>query len=829
MATPLTGLTEQEVVQRQAQGLGNQAAIPTSRSYAQILRENVFTFINNVLFALGAALVLLGRPSDALVSVGVIFINVIVSVVQEIRAKRTLDKIALVTRPTATVIRDGQEKIVDPSALVVGDLCVVRPGDQVVVDGVVVGDGKMDVDESLLTGESDHIPKMAGNEVFSGSFCVTGSAVYEAQKVGVNSLANQLTTSARAFRRVLTPLQQEINLSVRVILIVAVYFEMLLVINGILNRIPVVDSVKIAVVIAGLIPNGLFLAIALAYAMGAVRIAGKGALVQQSNAVESLSNVDTLCLDKTGTLTSNRIAFEELVALDGNEDELRSLLGDFAASGTTTNRTAGAIAAACPGQKRQIKKEVPFSSEWKWSGVVFDDPQRSGTYVLGAPEILQVFLDESIDVTKWVQSRAEKGMRVVLFTRVPEEFDIVNGEGKPSLPGGLKPLGLVSLSDELRPEAKNTLKAFQDAGVKLKIISGDNPKTVAALARQAGLGPDFKTVSGLDLVDKSPQELEAIADETTVFGRITPQQKQQLVRALKARGHYVAMIGDGVNDVLSLKQSNLGIAMQSGSQAARGVADIILLNDSFKALPPAVSEGQRIINGMQDILKLFMTRVLYSALLIVSTGFIGGFPFSPKHNSLLTFIAVGVPTLALAAWARPGPVKHGSLIRRLLHFVLPATLTLSVFGLGIYLLYLVPNTDTIGNMNPGLHPFQTSPQALLTAQTALTIFSILCGLFLVVFVEPPSKRWVGGDAFSGDLRPSILAIFLTVMLLVVSVVPSIGGFFDLIPLNALDYLILFLLACLWAFLVRWMWRSRVLDRFLQADFEADELLEKDAS
>jgi len=250
MATPLTGLTDQEGVQRQALGLGNQAAIPTSRSYAQILRENVFTFINNVLFALGAALVLLGRPSDALVSVGVIFINVIVSVVQEIRAKRTLDKIALVTRPTATVIRDGQEKIVDPSALVVGDLCVVRPGDQVVVDGVVVGDGKMDVDESLLTGESDHIPKMAGNEVFSGSFCVTGSAVYEAQKVGVNSLANQLTTSARAFRRVLTPLQQEINLSVRVILIVAVYFEMLLVINGILNRIPVVDSVKIAVVIA---------------------------------------------------------------------------------------------------------------------------------------------------------------------------------------------------------------------------------------------------------------------------------------------------------------------------------------------------------------------------------------------------------------------------------------------------------------------------------------------------------------------------------------------------------------------------------------------------
>jgi cation-transporting ATPase E len=354
------GLSDSEVARRRDAGQGNNVRLETSRSYAQILRENLFTFINLVLFGIGLVLVLLGLYTDAMMSVGIVMLNVVIGIIQEMKAKRTLDKIALLTRPKATVLRDGQEKVIDPTEVVLGDILIARPGDQIVVDGVVVGDGKIDVDESLLTGESDLIPKKAGDEVYSGSFCVNGSASYEATKVGLDSVANKLTSGARAFRQIKTPLQTDVDLIIRVLVLIAVQLGILFGMATLVASLPATESARIAAVVTGLIPNGLFFMISIAYAMGAVRMAGSGALIQQSNAVESMSNVNVLCLDKTGTLTANRIHFTEVDALGGDEAELRRILGIYAACVTASNRTSEALGAGCPGERREFVEEIPF-------------------------------------------------------------------------------------------------------------------------------------------------------------------------------------------------------------------------------------------------------------------------------------------------------------------------------------------------------------------------------------------------------------------------------------------------------------------------------------
>lgn len=805
------GLSESDAVSRRARGQGNVFSHGTSRTYAEILRSNVFTLINAVLFGLGIALVVLGRWSDAAVSVGVVAVNLLVGLVQEVRAKRALDRIALLTRPTATVLRDGVARTVDPSEVVLADVLQLRPGDQVVVDGLVVGDGRMDVDESLLTGESDLIPKATGDALYSGSFCVSGSALYEASAVGSESFAGRVTAGARAFRRVYTPLQQEINRAVRLILVLASVMELLLVVAALVERMPVVEGIKISVVIAGLVPNGLFLAIALAYGMGAIRIARRGALVQQANAIESLSNVDVLCLDKTGTLTTNRIQFHAAYPFAIEQPELRRLLGEFAASGSAGNRSSEAIVAACGGQPRRVLSEVVFSSARKWSALVVDDePALRGTFVLGAPEMLASYVRPEDDLAAQAGEWMARGLRVMLFAYRPDAVPLCDSSGEPRLPQGLRPLGLVCLSDELRTEAKTTLAGFAAAGIRLKIISGDNPGTVLALAAQAGLPADSLTVSGLDLTTLDDEGLGQVAEEATIFGRVTPSQKEGLIKALRERGHYVAMVGDGVNDVLSLKEANLGIALHSGSQAARAVADLVLLGDRLDVLPEACQEGQRIVNGMLDILKLFLTRILYVAVLIAAVAAVqAGFPLSPKHSALLSLFSVGLPTLALAAWARPGALR-GSLLRPVFRFAIPAAATLAVVGFAVYTGYFLVGMQAAANA--GLDRLAAREAAQVLARSALTVISVLCGLLLIVFVEPPTPAWTGGDVLSGDKRPAILAALLLVVLVVILAVPTLRESFELAPLSFGDYTLLGVVTAAWAVIVRWVWRAHQLDR-----------------
>jgi cation-transporting ATPase E len=798
----LAGLSSTEVAERVARGDRNGPPPPSGRTYVAIIRENVFTFINTVLFILCAGLLALGEISDGLVASGVVLGNVLVGVVQEVRAKRMLDRISLLTRPRATVVRDGIQSEIDPADIVRGDILVLGSGDQILVDGTLVGDGQVEVDESLLTGESDHVSKRAGDPLYSGAFCVTGSALYRAEKIGAESLARTLTVKARSFRRVLTPVQREVNVIVRVILLVAIIFEIFLLAETPLYDIALVDGVKMSVVIAKLVPAGLFLSIALAYAIGAVRVARSGALVQQMNAVESLSNVDVLCLDKTGTLTANRLRLGTIMPVGVNAAALRQTLGHALASSSTSNRTAEAITRAVPGQPQRCLDEVPFSSDHRWSAVSLAGPQLQGSYVLGALEALSPATVMSREVEDQATAWSNAGLRVLLFARSSAAIRLHDEDGRPRLPDALTPLGLISLSDELRPEAHATLVQFAAAGVTPKIISGDNPLTVKALATQAGMDSDSQTVSGTELAAMDESQREHAAQTASIFGRVAPEQKEELIRLLKRRGHYVAMIGDGVNDVMSLKTADLGIAMETGSQAARAVADIVLLRDSFASLPSTVQEGQRIRNGIANVLKLFLTRVLAMSVLLMGVMVLGGFPFGPKQISVLTTLTVGIPSIGLTAWAHSGQPPPGAMIRSVVQFVLPAALTMALAGLGVYLYVLL--TDYSDEM----------------AQTALTILAVLCGLVLLAFVEPPIRWLEGAERSRGDWRPTLLAGGLFLVFVGILAFEPLRAFLGLVSLPARTYGVIGLTVVAWAVILCFTWRTRLLERFLGIDLRS---------
>ena len=803
------GLSQREVDDRRAHGLGNNVAFKTSRTFVEILRENLFTFFNLVLAMLGILLVSFGLAIEALITSGVLLINVVIAAVQEIKSKQKLDGIALLTRPRATVIRQGVEKEVDPDEIVLDDLLRIGPGDQIVVDGTVVSQGRIEVDESLLTGESGLVSKFEGDNVYSGSFCVTGNGVFKATRVGINSLANKLTLEARVYSRQFTPLQREVNLSIRILLVLVFFFGILLVINNVMHDVPMIESVREASVLFGLAPSSLFLMIVVAYGVGAVRISGKGAVVQQANSVESLCNVNVLCLDKTGTLTTNRIHLEEICPQSLGEDNhseeaLRYLLGSFSASTTVKNRTSEAIQRACPGAEQTISEEIPFSSRHGWSALVFNCEEHTGTYVLGAPELVLPRYIETPDASEKMESWLSQGRRVLLFAYHPQALTLRDGDDDPQLPADLQPLCLLNFSDELRPKVQETLKGFVDAGITLKFISGDNPETVAALVRQAGFMEEeqpLSLVSGLELAKMDESQFNGFADKANIFGRITPRQKEQLIKALREQGNYVAMTGDGINDILALKRANLGIAMQSGSEATRNVADIVLLDDSFAVLPEAFQEGQRILNGMQDILRLYMTRILCLAMLIAAIGYASdGFPISPRQNAIVGLITMSIPAFALALWAKPGKSPKASLTRRLAHFVIPAMLSVGIVGFSIYLFSLV----------------QTGSESY--ARTMLTYFTVICGIILLIFVEPPTKWWAGGDVLSGDWRPTKLAVGLLVLFVVCLVIPGFRDFYGLTLLRQTShYVVIALATIIWIFGLRFVWRTRLVERYLNLE------------
>ena len=834
----IQGLTESEARERRERGLGNDADVRTGRSYWDIARANLFTTYNNILFAIGVALVALGRYYDAATSVGIGLVNALIGTAQEIRAKRQLDRIALVSTPRVTVVREGRERGVDPAELVVGDVVRIGAGDQVVVDGEMVGGGTLEVDESLLTGEPDLIRKRAGDRLFSGSFCVTGTGYLKADKVGAESFANRLTTTARSFVVTKTPLQRKVDLVVRFVMLVVIFMSVIILVAALFEGLPDVRLVQIAAVLSGQVPYGLFLMVTVAYALGASAIARQGALVQQVNAVESLSNIDVLCMDKTGTLTANKLVFDGVHPLGGaSAEEVGASLGDFARSAAASNATADAVAAGLAGERHPSVDEVPFASARKWSALAFDGPELRGVYAMGAVEMLAPYLppeDLAPDapLLREVRDLSSRGLRVLLFAHNPDETTLHDAEGRPGLPA-LRPLAVVSLADELRTGARETIAAFGELGVELKVISGDDPRTVAALAKRAGLAGDAKLVSGPELEEMEGDAFDRAATEATVFGRIKPEQKEGLVDALLRRGKRVAMMGDGVNDVPALKKASLGIAMNGGSSAARDVADLILLKDSFAVLRPAFYQGRRIIGGMTSALYLFLARVATTAMIIVAVTMIGlDFPFDPAQAALTTF-TVGIPAFFLTLWARPRRLAEG-LLPSLARFVFPAAIVTMLMGVGIYVIdynAVLDSPLTQEGLNDRVRQAYESYAgvafgsegsedivATVTAQGSLSIFVSWTAILLILFLEPPSRFFLGWrEEVSPDKRPAVLAAALFVVLLIVWVVDPIGYYFGVLTKPEPIIAAIMVAVAVWFFLVRAIWRANLLDRFLGLD------------
>lgn len=703
----------------------------TSRSYADIVWSNTFTTFNVILGALLALILTFGSWRDGLFG-GVIVANTLIGIIQEVRAKRTLDRLALLVAPRARALRAGRYVELLVADLVVGDHVRLEPGDQIVADGRMLESRGLSIDESILTGESEPVRKRVGDEILSGAFCVAGSGVLVVQAVGPDSFAERLAAEARGTRSPLSPLQLDINRILRATVIAMGPLAALLLGSLLIRR----ESLEVGVstVVAALVPlvpEGLVLLTSLTFAVAAVRLARLGALAQRLNAVESLAGVDVVCVDKTGTLTDNRLAVVALhPAATSTDDALAAALGEMAASVGERNATMQAIHDAVPGTTQDLSAEVPFSSARKWSGVTMRD---QGSVVIGAPDVLErlgVALDPQL--RSRIADHAAHRRRVVLVAIGDDPI----AEDTPLPP--LRAVGVVALGEGLRDDAIATVRFLRAQGTALKVISGDAVATVQAVAVACGVPAAERAVSGQDL-PTDPDDLGRVADQTTVFGRITPEQKRDLIAALTRRGRYVAMIGDGVNDVLALKEARLAIAMGSGSQIAKGVSDIVLLRGGFASVPAAIEEGRKIIRNTHRVAKLFVTKTVYAAMLLATIGLAPiAFPFLPRHLTVTASLTIGIPAFFLALAPSSGPVVRARFMRDLLAFTIPAGLVTAATIVASYLAVRGPLGGDI-----------------VAGRTAAVMVATAMGLAIVVILERQGRggvRWwvwgmVGAFAF----------------------------------------------------------------------------------
>lgn len=641
---PSVGLSTAEVADRAARGLANTVPAVPTRTVGRIVASNVFTPINAVIGILAALVIVAGSPKDALFGL-VIVVNSLVGVVQELRAKRALDALSVVNAPRALAVRDGTPVEVQVHELVLDDVVELHSGDQVVADGTVLTGENLEIDESLLTGEADPITRTTDDPVLSGSTVVAGTGRMVVTKVGADNYAAQLAEEARRFTLVDSPLRNDINRIVTTVGYLIIPIGLLLASSQFLRRNegwrPSIISTVAGLV--GMVPEGLVLLTSMAFAVGVVRLARQRCLVQELPAIEVLARVDVLCADKTGTLTEGLLAVSAVEPLEGADPAtVDGALAALAQLDPDPNATSRALAQRFtePGDW-SLTGRVPFSSARKWSGMTFAD---HGTWILGAPENV-LTTGFSGPLRDQVETRAAKGERLLVLATSDRPIE----EGSaPELPP-VKPVALVVLQDTVRDDAPSTLQYFADQDVTVKVISGDNDVTVGAVARRAGLAGWENTVDATTL---PPPDDDAFADAVehgTVFGRVTPHQKRAMVTALQSRGHTVAMVGDGVNDVLALKDANCGVAMASGSEATRRVAQLVLMDSNFAVMPAVVAEGRRVINNIERVASLFLAKTTYSVILSLLTGvFAFAYPLRPIHLSLLSWFTIGVPAFFLA-------------------------------------------------------------------------------------------------------------------------------------------------------------------------------------
>ncbi len=757
VASPLDGLTQAQVRERVADGRTNDVPATTSRSVAAIVRANVFTRFNALLGGLLVVILIVGPYQDALFGF-VLVANTLIGIVQELRAKRTLDRLAVLTAPKARVVREGAVREVSVSAIVEDDVVEIAPGGQVVVDGEVLAAQGLEVDESLLSGESETQQKEPGDPVLSGSFAVAGGGRYRATGVGKAAYAAKLAEEARRFTLTHSELRAGIDTILRVITWVIVPTAALLVISQLHSNASVAAALRASVAgTVAMIPEGLVLLTSIAFAVGVVRLARRKVLVQELPAVEVLARVDVLCIDKTGTLTEGRLAVEELEVIEPGQPAEKALAA-LARSDPHPNATLQAIGRRFVAEDAWRRSEaVPFSSARTWSGAAFDG---RGTWILGAPDVV-LGNGPHGDVERRAADLAEQGRRVVLLSRTAQPLEAER------LPDGLVPVAMVVLADQIRADAGETLRYFDRQGVAVKVISGDHPRTVASIAGRLGMKDADRPVDGRELPDDAAA-LADIVDEHAIFGRVAPREKQAMVKALQSRGHVVAMTGDGVNDVLALKDADIGIAMGSGSEATRAVAQLVLLDSNFDPMPSVVDEGRRVLGNIERTSNLYLTKTVYAFLLAVGVGLFSlPFPFLPRHLTLIGALTIGIPSFFLALAPTADRARPGFL-RRVLRFTVPAgTLAAVATFLSYRLAIDAPNVS------------------LEQARTTATMVLCWIGLLILSIVAAP-------------LTPRRLALVWSMAgaFLLVLLVPAMRTFFALAVPPAIVWLASFGIAAL---------------------------------
>ena len=796
---PGSGLSSVEAAER-LHALGT-AQPHSSRSTSSIVAGNVFTLFNLIIGIFFILILSLGLIADAIFGM-IAIVNTWIGIRQEMKAKETLDRLAILVAPRAEVIRDGQSLELLADEVVPGDLVRLSPGDQLVADGRMVSSRGLTLDESMLTGESDAIGKSPGDEVLSGSFVISGSGFSEVTAVREESYAGKIAGEAKAFRHPPSPLQEEVNQVILVCTWVLLPLAALLIGSLIVRSVPLVEAAQTATAgLITLIPEGLVLLMSVTFAVAAVKMARRATLVQQMSATESLASVDTICVDKTGTLTDGELTVVEVIPARVTDSKLAAReLGRYAASAGDRNLTLEAIADEFPADAEPVVGEVAFSSEWKWSALTFDEGGARYSLVLGAPDLMissgALALDQPLADQLDAETRA--GRRVVALCRTTAPLPASGLDGHPA---GLEPIALVVLRENLRPGVEETLALMRSEEVSLKLISGDARATVTAVADAVGIPTDAGVIEGPDLPEDE-DELAEVAAANTIFCRIRPEQKRQLVSALAASGAYTAMIGDGVNDVPALKSARMAVAMGSGSQVTKSVADVVLLEDQFSRLPEAIAEGRRIARNIHRLGRLYLTKSVYAATLIMLVSVPGfTFPFLPRHLTLAAFLTIGIPSFVLALAPSDGPLYRGRLLRALGAFAVPAGIATALASI---LSFFLIDIAFGGSLEEG--------------RTAATTTLIILGLCFVLLLERgPGREHIAIQSYMLAMVAGLGALFAGIL-----AVPALRSFFDMSMLGAEQWFIAMLSAALGLVAASLMWRLPQIQSWEVPDDPADE-------
>ncbi|MCL2510292.1 MAG: HAD-IC family P-type ATPase, partial [Methanomassiliicoccaceae archaeon] len=724
---------------------------------------------------------------------------------------------------------------IDPSEIVVDDIIHLISGDQAQVDGEVITSTSLEMDESLLTGESHTIRKHAGDTIYSGAACVTGSGYFKVTALGEDTFASKMLESAKKYKRKNTPLQKETSTVTKMLMVMAFIFLLLLaVISAFTSGGVKLFAIK-SVLVLDIVPIALFLLITITYMIAAVRMANGGVLLQNSNSVESMSHVDTVCMDKTGTITTNNLIFNGMEAFM-ERGEAERIIRQFIHATGSKNHTVNALEKEFGTEDSKLIEEVQFSSERKYSAVRVSSGGASKTIFMGAwPSLKKNTEGEDIDPK--ISELSKKGLRTVVLCEGPD-VPLYSGD-EPVIPK-LRLVALISIRDEVRPDCRLIIDDFQKNGMDIKVISGDDPETIDALFLLAEIPGERVILSGDELAKLPEEEIDNAVIRTNIFGRMRPEQKETVIASLKKSGRYVAMVGDGVNDVRAIKTANVGIALQSGSGAARGVADMILVDDRFSALPKAITEGKRTVTGMRDILRLYLTRNFVLAIIVaVVLLLFGRFPMLPVQNALYALASVSFAAFLMAIWAKPSNNK-AKILPGVLRFSLPMAVLIAVFGLIVYVVFLHFTGNGVFNlgsdfyhsmfngygsspmwndwagfwdhMSPGNESFEE-----VTARNAMLLFLMLSGISQLMLIYPLAKFYSVDGTVSKDLKPTLLALLIFLLIAVIYEIPSLAvGIVSLAMFPTQYYLMIIGFVVVWFFFAVFLMKSRYMTKIADA-------------